>query len=80
MATTAKITSGSTATTLSTEACTSFAPRVFRIPLLRGRTVIQWEENRQGFNTPSWGYMDRTHYYNVIGNIYEDKELLEDEE
>ena len=42
--------------------------------------VIQWEENRQGFNTPSWGYMDRTHYYNVIGNIYENKELLEDEE
>ena len=44
------------------------------------KRVIQWEENRQGFNTPSWGYMDRTHYYNVIGNIYENKELLEDEE
>ena len=44
MATTAKITSGSTATTLSTEACTSFAPRVFRIPLHRGRT--SWSRKR----------------------------------
>ena len=44
------------------------------------KRVIRWDENRQEFNTPLWRHMDRTHYYNVIGNIYENKELLEDEE
>lgn len=44
------------------------------------KRVIKWKEDRQGFNTPSWVYMDRTHYYNVIGNVYQNKELLEDEE
>ena len=39
------------------------------------KRVIRWDENRQEFNTPLWRHMDRTHYYNVIGNIY----VLEDE-
>ena len=46
-ATTARITSGSTATTLSTEDSTSSVPMVFRIPLHRGKTSL-WRRRVSG--------------------------------
>ena len=40
--------------------------------------LIKWNDERCGFNTPAWGYMDSTHYYNVIGNRWDNPELLEE--
>ena len=38
---------------------------------------IKWSEKRCGFNTPIFGCdEDRTHYYNVIGNIHDNPELI----
>ena len=42
------------------------------------KLLIKWNDERCGFNTPAWGYMDSTHYYDVIGNIHDNPELLED--
>lgn len=42
------------------------------------KLLIKWNNERCGFNTPAWGYMDSTHYYDVIGNIHDNPELLED--
>lgn len=40
------------------------------------KSAIKWNDKECGFNTPNWGYMDSTHYYNVLGNIHENPELL----
>lgn len=40
---------------------------------------IKWNDEECGFNTPNWGYMDSTHYYNVLGNIYDNPDLLKTE-
>lgn len=42
------------------------------------KLLIKWNDERCGFNTPAWGYLDSTHYYDVIGNIHDNPELLED--
>lgn len=42
------------------------------------KLLIKWNDKKCGFNTPAWGYMDSTHYYEVISNIYDNPELLED--
>lgn len=43
------------------------------------KSEIKWNDEECGFNTPNWGYMDSTHYYNVLGNIHENPELLKTE-
>lgn len=43
------------------------------------KLLIKWNDERCEFNTPAWGYMDSTHYYNVIGNIHDNPGLLEEE-
>lgn len=40
------------------------------------KSEIKWNDKECGFNTPNWGYMDSTHYYNVLGNIHDNPELL----
>lgn len=40
------------------------------------KSEIKWNDEKCGFNTPNWGYMDSTHYYNVLGNIHDNPELL----
>lgn len=40
------------------------------------KSEIKWNDEACGFNTPNWGYMDSTHYYNVLGNIHDNPELL----
>lgn len=42
--------------------------------------LIKWNDAACGFNTPNWGYMDSTHYYEVVGNRWDNPELLEGEE
>lgn len=42
------------------------------------KLLIKWNDERCEFNTPAWGYMDSTHYYNVIGNRWDNPELLEE--
>lgn len=43
------------------------------------KKLIEWSDFKSGFTIPIWGYDDECRY-KVIGNIYENKELLEDEE
>lgn len=43
------------------------------------KSEIKWNDEECGFNTPTWGYMDSTHYYNVLGNIYDNPDLLKTE-
>lgn len=43
------------------------------------KSEIKWNDEECGFNTPNWGYMDSTHYYNVLGNIHDNPELLKTE-
>ncbi|MBS5021060.1 MAG: hypothetical protein KHZ60_13515 [Alistipes sp.] len=43
------------------------------------KSEIKWNDEECGFNTPNWGYMDSTHYYNVLGNIYDNPDLLKTE-
>lgn len=40
------------------------------------KVEIIWDDCQCEFNTPNWGYTDSTHYYNVLGNIHNDPELL----
>lgn len=42
--------------------------------------LIKWNDAACGFNTPNWGYMDSTHYYEVVGNRWDNPELLEGKE
>lgn len=43
------------------------------------KKLIEWSDFKSGFTIPIWGYDDECRY-KVIGNIYENKEILEDEE
>lgn len=43
------------------------------------KSEIKWNDEECGFNTPNWGYMDSTHYYNVLGNIHDNPDLLKTE-
>lgn len=43
------------------------------------KSEIKWNDEECGFNTPIWGYMDSTHYYNVLGNIHDNPDLLKTE-
>lgn len=38
--------------------------------------IIEWDEAACGFNTPNWGYMDSTHFFEIKGNIHDHKYLL----
>ena len=44
------------------------------------RKLVEWSDFKSGFTTPIWCDMDDECCYEVIGNIYQNKELLEDEE
>lgn len=39
-------------------------------------SLIAWNAATCSFNTPKWLYMNRTHYYDVIGNVYDNPEKL----
>lgn len=41
--------------------------------------VVEWNELRYRFDTEKYGVFDEDDTYEVIGNIYENKELLESE-
>ena len=43
------------------------------------KSEIKRNDEECGFNTPNWGYMDSTHYYNVLGNIHDNPDLLKTE-
>lgn len=36
---------------------------------------IEWDKKACGFNTPKWRDMNKTHYYDVVGNIHDNPEL-----
>lgn len=38
--------------------------------------IIEWDEAACGFNTPNWGYMDSTHFFEIKGNIHDNPEFL----
>lgn len=38
---------------------------------------IEWDEEACRFNTPRWRDMNKTHYYDVIGNIHDNPEVPE---
>lgn len=43
--------------------------------------VIKWDEELHGFTLPNFNADENwSHYYNVIGNIHEDPELLKEEQ
>ena len=44
------------------------------------KRLVEWSDFKSGFTTPIWRDMYSKCCYVVIGNIYENKELLEDEE
>ena len=37
---------------------------------------IEWDKEACGFNTPKWRDMNKTHYYDVVGNIHDNPELV----
>lgn len=43
------------------------------------RLEVKWDKDKCKFTVPTWGYIDSTHYYEVIGNIYDNPKLLESE-
>lgn len=44
------------------------------------KRLVEWSDFKSGFTTPIWRDIYDKCCYVVIGNIYENKELLEDEE
>ena len=42
--------------------------------------VVEWNELRYRFDTEKYGVFDEDDTYEVIGNIYENKELLQESE
>lgn len=57
--------------------------RIFHVSgTMQGRLftdVVEWNERRCRFDTENYGVFDDDDVYEVIGNIYENKELLEEE-
>lgn len=43
------------------------------------KSEVKWNDEECGFNPPILGYMDSTHYYNVLGNIHDNPDLLKTE-
>lgn len=43
------------------------------------KSEIKWNDEECGFDPPILGYMDSTHYYNVLGNIHDNPDLLKTE-
>lgn len=41
---------------------------------------IEWDKEACSFHTPKWRDMDKTHYYDVVGNIHDNPELAKTEE
>lgn len=41
---------------------------------------VRWDEEKCRFTVPQWRDMYRTHYYNVLGNIHDNPELLKSNE
>lgn len=37
---------------------------------------IKWISHACMFNTPNWGYMDSTHFFEVVGNIHDNPETM----
>lgn len=37
------------------------------------RLEVKWDKDKCKFTVPTWGYIDSTHYYEVIGNIHDNR-------
>lgn len=43
---------------------------------LKGPFLVNWVRHRAGFNITDSGKQEKTHWYEVVGNIYEQPELI----